>query len=79
MKLRLTLAILTFIGCCGDAALAQSGVSNQRDMYGNVVRDGSAYQPRGVNQGPTNNGLINSAPTQPPAGNSRPKPKPLGQ
>jgi hypothetical protein len=66
--------MLAFFLCmiaCTTAALAQYGVSNQRDMYGNIVRDPGAAPARGVNQGPTNNGPINSAPAQPPTGNSR--------
>jgi hypothetical protein len=51
-------------------ALAQSGVSNQRDMYGNLVRDGGAYSPRAVNQGPVNNGQIRSTPPQPTTSNT---------
>ena len=38
------------------SALAQSGVSNQRDMYGNLVRSTGTYSPRGINQGPVNHG-----------------------
>ncbi len=48
-----------------SSALAQTNVSNQRDMYGNLVRDGSTYSSRGVNQGPVNNGVIRSTPNQP--------------
>ena len=54
-------AIFCLIACCGSA-WAQYGVSNQRDMYGNLPRDGGAYSQRGVNQGPVNNGPIRSAP-----------------
>ena len=68
--MRLTLAILCLFAC-GTSALAQSGVSNQRDMYGNIVRDAGTYPARGVNQGPINNGPINNAPAQPPTSNSR--------
>lgn len=49
----------------GTAALAQSGVSNQRDMYGNLVRNGGAT-PGGVNQSTPNNGAIRNAPVQRP-------------
>jgi hypothetical protein len=56
---------------CGHSALAQSGISNQRDAYGNLVRDTGAYSRRGVNQGPINIGPIRSAPAQPPTGNIR--------
>lgn len=54
-------AIFCLIACCGTAS-AQYGVSNQRDMYGNLPRDGGAYSQKGINQGPTNNGPIRSAP-----------------
>jgi hypothetical protein len=51
------------------SALAQSGMSNQRDIYGNLVRDRGNYSPRGINQGPSNNGPIRSAPAQPSTSN----------
>jgi hypothetical protein len=53
------------------SALAQSGVSNRRDIYGNLVRSTGTYSPTGINQGPVNNGPITSAPAQPPTSNSR--------
>lgn len=59
--MKYALALLCLIGCGGSAS-AQYGVSNQRDMYGNLPRDGGAYSPRGVNQGPVNNGPIRSTP-----------------
>jgi hypothetical protein len=68
--MRITLTILClFAGA--TSALAQSGVSNQRDAYGNLVRSTGTYSPRGINQGPVNNGSINSAPARPPTNNSR--------
>ena len=68
--MRITLAIFClFAGA--TSAPAQSGVSNQRDMYGNLVRSAGTYSPRGINQGPVNNGPITSAPAQPPTSNSR--------
>lgn len=68
--MRITLAIFClFAGA--TSALAQSGVSNQRDMYGNLVHSTGTYSPRGINQGPVNNGPINSGPAQPPTSNSR--------
>jgi hypothetical protein len=70
MNLRFTLAIY-YLFACGSSALAQYGVSNQRDMYGNIVRDTGSYTSRAVNQGPINQGPINSAPAQPPTSNSR--------
>ena len=62
MKYRL--AILSLIAFAGPA-LAQSGVSNQRNMYGNIVRDNGPYAANGVNQGPVNNGPIRQSPAQP--------------
>jgi hypothetical protein len=69
--MRITLAIFCLLVCAGSA-LAQSGVSNQRDMYGNIVRSNGAYSSRGINQGPVNNGPVTGAPAQPPNSNSRP-------
>jgi hypothetical protein len=70
--MRLRLAILGLIAC-STSALAQSGVSTQRDGYGNLLRDSGAYQTRGVNQGPINNGPIRNAPAQPPTNASAAK------
>jgi hypothetical protein len=64
MKLRLAVLGLTMI--LGDPALAQSGISNQRDMYGNLVRDGGAGSQRGVNQSVPNNGSIRNTPNPSP-------------
>ena len=68
--MRFILAMLC-VFACGASALAQSGVSNQRDMYGNITRDTGTYPARGVNRGPINNGPINNAPAQPSTSNSR--------
>ncbi|NOJ47672.1 hypothetical protein [Bradyrhizobium archetypum] len=62
MKFRLTILCLIAFG---NPALAQSGISNQRNMYGNIVRDSGTYSPTGINQGPVNNGPIRHAPAQP--------------
>jgi hypothetical protein len=62
MRLRLVVVCLI---ACSNAAWAQSGVSNQRDMYGNLVRDNGAS--RSLNQGPVNLGPISKAPARPPA------------
>jgi hypothetical protein len=68
--MRITLAIFwLFAGTA--SALAQSGISNQRDAYGNLVRSTGTYSPRGINQGPVNNGPVNSGPAQPSTSNSR--------
>jgi hypothetical protein len=55
---------------CSHSAPGQSGISNHRDAYGNLVRDTGAYSRRGVNQGPINIGPIKTAPAQPPTGNA---------
>jgi hypothetical protein len=68
--MRFVLAIFCVL-TCGTSALAQYGVSNTRDGFGNLIRDGSTNPRRGINQGPVNNGPINNAPTQPPTTNSR--------
>jgi hypothetical protein len=52
------------------SARAQTGVSNQRDMYGNLVREGGTTSPRSVNQGPANNAPIRIAPVQPSTTNA---------
>lgn len=66
--MKTTIAIVFLLAGAGSA-LGQSGVSTQRDMYGNLVRDGSGYAPRGVNQGPQNVGQVRSMPTQPAPAN----------
>ena len=66
--MKTTIAIVLLLAGAG-AALAQSGVSTLRDMYGNLVRDGGSYSARGVNQGPQNNGSVRSLPTQPAPAN----------
>jgi hypothetical protein len=66
--MKTTIAIVFLLAGAGSA-LAQSGVSTQRDMYGNLVRDGGSYSARGVNQGPQNNGSVRSLPTQPATAN----------
>jgi hypothetical protein len=62
--MKLTLVFLSLV-VLGDPALAQSGVSNQRDMYGNLVRNGGAAS-AGINQSVPNNGAIRNAPIQTP-------------
>jgi hypothetical protein len=60
---------LSFVALClivyGHAAWGQNGVPNQRDGYGNLVRNTGATPTRGVNQGPVNNGPIRNSPAQP--------------
>ena len=60
--MKFALAILSLIAFA-NPSLAQSGVSNQRDMYGNLVRD-SGTTPTGVNQSAPSNGAIRNAPIQ---------------
>ena len=54
---------------CGSSAVAQSGVSNQRDAYGNLIRNTGGYSMKGINQGPVNNGPIKNSSAQPPTTN----------
>jgi hypothetical protein len=70
--MRFTLAIFCMFAC-GTPALAQHGVSNARDAYGNLIRDAGMNPGRDINRGPVNNGPINNAPAQPPTTNSRMK------
>jgi len=71
--MKTTIAIVFLLAGAGSA-LGQSGVSTQRDMYGNLVRGGGDFAPRGVNQGPQNMGPARSTPGQPaPASGSRPR------
>jgi hypothetical protein len=65
------IAVVCSTACSGTAP-AQSGISNQRDRYGNLVRDGGITSPGAVNQGPTNNGAIRNGPAQPTTGNAGP-------
>lgn len=72
--MKTTIAIVFLLAGAGSA-FAQTGVSTQRDMYGNLVRDGGDYAPRGVNQGPQNMGPVRSTPGQPaPSNAGRPRP-----
>jgi hypothetical protein len=65
-QMKITLAILWLV-ILGNSALAQYGVSNQRDIYGNLVHNGGATSPTGVNQStPNSNGAIRNMPIQPP-------------
>jgi hypothetical protein len=65
LLVRLRLALLCLIAV-GNSALAQNGVSNQRNAQGNLVRDSGSYSPTGINQGPVNHGPIKGRPAQPP-------------
>jgi hypothetical protein len=67
MRLRLAIILLVV---CNSAALAQYGITNQRDAQGNLTRDNGPYAQRGVNQGPINNGPIRNGPAQPPTSNA---------
>ena len=80
--MRYAFVFFCLTACCGSAS-AQYGISNQRDMYGNLPRDGGAYSPKGINQGPINNGPIRTAPAPTTMNNGGPinsttvaKPKP---
>ena len=63
-----TTITIVFLLAGASSALGQT-VSNQRDMYGNLVRDGGSYSSRGVNQGPQNIGPVRSMPPQPSSAN----------
>jgi hypothetical protein len=64
MTLRLAVLSLTMI--LSNPALAQYGISNQRDRSGNLIRDGGTVSQQGVNQTAPNNGAIRNTPIQPP-------------
>lgn len=71
--MELRIAILCLATILGNPVLAQ-GVSNQRDMYGNLVRDGGASAHTGVNQStPNSSGAIRNPPVQQPANPILPK------
>jgi len=63
--MRFSLAIVCLLAC-GNAAWAQSAVSNQRDGNGNLVRNNGVTSPGSVNQGSVNSGAIRNAPIPPP-------------
>ena len=67
--MRLRLALLGLI-VFSNSALAQYGVSNQRNAQGNLVRDSGVYSPTGINQGPVNNGAIKDRSAQAPTANA---------
>jgi hypothetical protein len=62
--MRFTLAIVVCMLACCTSALAQNGITNTRDGYGNLVRNTGMNPVRGTNQPPGNNpnGAIASAP-----------------
>ena len=66
--MKLMVALVLVVGFSLSAS-AQSGVVSRRDSSGNLVRDGGPYLPRGVNQGPENNGQIRNTPIQPSTAN----------
>jgi hypothetical protein len=68
MKLIMTVLLLVGFSL---PAMAQSGVAARRDASGNLMRDTGPYLPKGVNQGPVNNGQIRNAPAQPSNANAR--------
>ena len=67
--MRFVLAIFC-VFACATSVLAQYGISNARDDNGNLIRNTGTTPVRGINQGPINNGAINSVPAQPPTTNS---------
>jgi hypothetical protein len=74
--MRFAFVVLSFLSL-GNQALAQYGVSNQRDQYGNRPRDGGAASSQGGNnQGvnqttPNAGGIIRNVPAQPAASSPR--------
>jgi hypothetical protein len=76
MKLSVAVLLLMILG---NSALAQSGVSNQRDMYGNLVRNNGTTS-GAVNQSIPNNGAIRNAPLPAPTNpGSPPKPQQINR
>jgi hypothetical protein len=72
MDLRFVILLLAMI--LGNPALAQYGVSNQRDGYGNLVRDQGTLSQTGVNQStPNGSGAIRNPPAQRPINPTVPK------
>jgi hypothetical protein len=71
MKLRLGVFCLGMV--LSHPALAQSNVSNQRDMYGNLVRSSGSSSSGGVNQSTPNNGAIRNTPIPPPTNPGAPQ------
>jgi hypothetical protein len=70
MKFMIAAACLIAIS---QSAVAQQGVSNKRNMYGNLVRDGESPSWGGVNQAtPTAGGAIRNAPIQPAINAAKP-------
>jgi hypothetical protein len=67
--MRLPVMVFFCLLACTGSAPAQSGISNQRDSYGNLVRDNGAASRGAINQGPANNGPIKNASPQPATGN----------
>lgn len=65
--MKFTLAIFCMLAC-GTSALAQYGVSNARDGYGNLIRNTGMNSARSFDQTPVNNlnGPIRNAPGQTP-------------
>jgi hypothetical protein len=61
--MKITLAAICMMGCI-TSALAQSGVSNPRDGYGNIIRNTGMNPVRssGQPQGNNVNGAVGSAP-----------------
>jgi hypothetical protein len=68
--MKFTLSILCMFAC-STSAFAQYGVSNERDGYGNLVRNNGVNQLRTSPQALRNNpnGPINNVPNSPPPTN----------
>ena len=66
--MKITLAILCLFAC-SNSALAQYGVSNARDGYGNLIRNSGMNSGRSGDRAPVNNGAIRNNPNQAPSSN----------
>jgi hypothetical protein len=77
MYMRLRLAVLALVMILSNPAMAQYGISNQRDRYGNLIRDGGTISQQGVNQTAPNNGAIRNTPIQPPTNPSISRTQPI--
>lgn len=68
--MKITLAVLCLVAC-SNSALAQYGVSNARDGYGNLIRNSGMNPGRNWDRAPVNNlnGPIRNNPNQAPSPN----------
>jgi hypothetical protein len=70
--MKFMIAVFCLLGF-SQPVLAQQGISNKRDMYGNLPRDGGNHSQGSVNQAtPTPSGVIRNAPIQPAINSAKP-------